>query len=211
MASACRLGLIATISIWIPFGCSSKPMAIPDARSCPVGDLGAAPELELFHNDPANPMKIASMDSIALEQPPQGGWVFYVEPHARNMDVCGLALTTSLTDTCTHTIVVLETRPVSLEDDGTGWGVPRNIAGDGLVAACPQAMPTRDLDGQPYVLDVVATDRDGRTAKASIEIVPNCSDPFCTCQCSRSYRLGDSCTPGDAGVDGGVDAGSECP
>jgi hypothetical protein len=192
-------------------GCSG---GAADTNACPVGDLGAAAELELFHQDDrGTAVPTQAMDAVELVQPPQGGWVFYVIPHVRNMNGCELQLSTSLIDTISHQIIVFESRPVSLTDEGTGWGEPANVSGDGLVAACPQAMAMRDLDENPYTLDVVALDGAGRRAESMVDVVPTCSDPFCRCQCDHLYHLGDNCsTPVDGGVDGapldGVDAGS---
>ncbi|HEY4178826.1 MAG TPA: hypothetical protein VGM90_18395 [Kofleriaceae bacterium] len=168
-----------------------------DGKDCPLGDLSAPPEMQLFqHVGVGEPVALQPMDSIALEQPPQGGWVFYIVPHVSNLDGCGLQLETSLIDTVSQQIVVFESRPVTLADDGTGVGVPLDVSGEGLVAACPQAMPSRDLFGVPYTLHVVATDVHGQSAEAKVDIVPMCSDPYCTCQCSASYHLGDDCSQG---------------
>ena len=178
---------------WI--GCSSP------AKVCTISMAGGAPTLQLFHTNAAgDEVNTQSMDEVPMEQPPQGGWVFYVIPHATNMD-CQVQLTTSLTDTCSNQVVVFESRPVVLEDDGTGWGVPINTSNDGLVAACPQSAITRNLYDVPYLLDVVAEDKDGHRAEVSVQVVPTCSDPYCRCQCDRTYQLGDTCTSvPDAGV-----------
>jgi hypothetical protein len=165
--------------------------ATPDAKDCTVGDLSMAPEIQLFFD--GIPMMFQPMDPVPLEQPIQGGWVFYVEPHIRNMEACHVQLTTSLTDTVSNSVVVFESRTATLSLDGTGWAVPINEENDGLVAACPQSQLSRNLDGQPYLLQVVAMDPGGRQAQASVQLVPTCSESFCTCQCDASYKLGDSC------------------
>ncbi|MDB4956882.1 MAG: hypothetical protein JWO36_4451 [Myxococcales bacterium] len=185
--------------------CSGPSMTPQDApKSCPIGDLTSTPEIELFQiGTDGTYVVIKPMDTIPLLQPPQGGWVFYIAAHARNVDGCQLQLKTSLQDVCTNQVVTLESRAIVLEDDGTGWGVPINQSNDGLVAACPQIGLSRDLTGEPYLLRVVVTDSGGRHAEASVQVVPVCSDPYCLCQCGQNYHLGDNCaSPADAGVSG---------
>ncbi|HEY0255491.1 MAG TPA: hypothetical protein VGC41_28375 [Kofleriaceae bacterium] len=175
--------------------CSGDDTTTPDARkSCPTGDLGAAPQIELYQDTgTGSGAMIQAMDSVPLIQPPQGGWVFYVVPRISNMDACGIQLATSLVDTVSGQVVVFESRPSTLMDDGNGWAVAINEGSYGLVAACPQVTPSRDLDNETYTLTVTATDTAGRMATTSIPITPTCSDSFCTCQCAKDYQLGQVC------------------
>ena len=164
--------------------CSDPP------KDCTVGDLAMAPEIQLFYDGGA---MVQAMDAVPLKQPIQGGWVFYVEPHIRNMDACHVQLTTSLTDTASNQVVVFESRTATLTPGDTGFAVPINEENDGLVAACPQGQLSRNINDNAYLLQVVALDPEGRQAQASIQVVPTCSEAFCTCQCNSGYKLGDSC------------------
>lgn len=179
---------------WSLFAACSGGAASMDAKNCTVGDLTLAPEIELYYLGVDGTSKVMQpMDSVPLEQPIQGGYVFYVEPHLRNMDACHVQLTTSLTDVVSNAIVVFEARTSTLTVDATGFAVPVNAENDGLVAACPQSQLSRNINDNAYLLQVVALDPNGRQAQASIQVVPTCSEAFCTCQCNSGYKLGDSC------------------
>ena len=165
-----------------------------DQKNCTVGDLTLAPVIDLYYRGVDGTSKaMQAMDAVPLEQPEQGGYVFYVEPHIHNMDACSVQLTTTLTDMANNSIVVFESRTSTLAPDGTGAAVPINSENDGLVAACPQGQLDRNINDNTYLLTVLAVDPKNRMATASLQVVPTCADSLCTCQCKSTYRLGDPC------------------
>ncbi len=129
---------------------------------------------------------------------------------ARNLDGCALTLTTSLRDVCTNELLTVESRPVLLAANADGWAEPpeQSTSQWGNLAVCPNAGATRDLQGQGYLLRVAITAEDGRTAEASVPVVPTCAagNDGCLCQCQAGYNLGDECP-------GGLEPGTptECP
>jgi hypothetical protein len=188
----------------------------PDAgqQSCFIGSEGAAPELEILHRVMDGGFETTlSGASIQLVQPPQGGKMLFVGVRARNLDGCPLQITAALRDQCDDTVVSLERRPVVLEDDGSGWGVPVDpieLNNYSNLPACPRAGNIRNIQGEPYLLRVRAEDKAGREASAELMVTPVCGEPdreLCECECDVRFVLGESC---DGPTDSGVAPGT-CP
>lgn len=175
-------------------------------KRCPIGDLSAAPELEIVHLDASNAViKTEAMAKVPLQAPPQGGWILLIGVRARNIDGCQINLTTALRDACSNQLIQVDQRPTMLEMADDGWGVSTMTRFSNL-PVCPQLTATRDLHDQPYIVEVSIEDIDHKKASASITVVPTCpTDPAasrCPCECARDYKTGDLCpaVPVDAGV-----------
>jgi hypothetical protein len=103
--------------------------------------------------------------------------------------------------------VRLDSRTVNLLPSGDGWGEsdPHEISTYANVPVCPNEWSQTNLYGTTYQLELDIADREGRMAKQTLDVVPECSEPAhaleCLCICEGGYVLGQSC--GDAGVDGG--------
>jgi hypothetical protein len=125
--------------------------------------------------------------------------VIFVGVRARNLDACALQITASLRDPCTNQIVGFDDRPIDLIAAPDGWGEPRasaDIASFANLPACPNAAASRDIHGQPYVLEVEIRDRAERTASASVPVTPFCADPnVCPCECRSGALRGQACNP----------------
>ena len=174
--------------------CSGGAAAPPDAKDCTVGDLSLDPEIELFYvTVGGDSAAMVPMGDVPLMQPIQGGYIFYVEPHLRNIDGCSIQVTTSLRDAASNNLVTFESRTISTAVDDQGWAVPTNEQNYGEVAACPQVQLDHNLYDQPYIVDLVAEDPEHRQAHSSVQVTPTCSEAFCYCQCNATYKLGDPC------------------
>jgi hypothetical protein len=166
---------------------------------CTIGDPTQPIELELLTHDGGQTIAglQTPMTAVPLVFPDQGGEVLLIGARARNLDACAATMTTSLRDPCTDEVVTVDVRPVHLDATADGWAEPRPDARSqwANLAVCPNAAATRDLQGQGYVLRVVLATDDGRSAEASIPIVPTCAadDITCLCQCQAGYNLGDEC------------------
>lgn len=166
---------------------------------CTIGDPTLPIELELLsHSGGGFIERLESpMTAVPLVYPLQGGEVLLIGARARNLDACSATMTTSLRDPCTDEVMTVDVRPVHLEATADGWAEPNADARSqwANLAVCPNAAATRDLQGQSYLLRVVITTDDGRTAEASLPVVPTCplGDSNCLCQCQAGYNLGDQC------------------
>lgn len=175
------------------FGCGGN--GEPEPERCPIGDLAAPAEAELFFLDPNN-LVVAptATGEVPLMVPPQGGWIVLVGVRARNLDGCSSTLTTALVDTEDGQILKIDQRQTELELDASGWGMSR-ASTVGNLQVCPQLTATRDLHGQPYVISAVVEDADGKQATTQMTITPACpsGDSRCQCECARDYVVGDVC------------------
>lgn len=167
----------------------------PEAERCPIGDMSAAPEVEIMHLDGQNAViTTQAMAQVPLQAPPQGGWIVLLGAKARNIDGCRLTLKTVLVDACDNQILQIDSRPTKLEVGSDGWGVS-SATTFGNLPVCPQLTATRDLHDAPYKVQVVLEDGDGKKGQAEMTVVPVCpgNTPLCTCQCGRDYVIGTEC------------------
>jgi hypothetical protein len=193
VSPAALAGVIAALAL-PACGGESTPDA-PEAQSCPIGDMSAAPEVEIMHLDAQSAVvQTQAMAQVPLIPPPQGGWIVLLGAKARNIDGCRLNLKTVLVDTCNNEIIGLDSRPTKLVVGSDGWGVS-SVTMFGNLAVCPQQTATRDLHDAPYKVQVILDDDDGKKGQAEMMIVPVCpaNMPLCTCQCGRDYKLGTDC------------------
>lgn len=165
---------------------------------CTIGDPAQPIELTLLAQDGQTTAHLQTpMTAVPLVFPDQGGEVLLIGARARNLDACSATMTTSLRDPCSGEVVTVDVRPVLLEATADGWAEPRATAQSqwANLAVCPNAGATRDLQGQSYELRVVLATDDGRSAEASMTVVPTCDadDTTCLCQCQAGYNLGDEC------------------
>lgn len=200
----------ALVVVTLAAGC---PAGGDDA--CFIGDPAAPVELVVLLRQADGTMAEATAGAAApLIKPPQGGKVIFVGARARNLDGCGAQVTSALYDECAGDVVGnVDSRPVTLVEGADGWGAPRDpvqISNWANVPACPDAQAARDVEGERYLLRLVVTDRDGRTAEAAVEVVPTCAEAEyeteCRCECDGDYVLGQACAPEP---DGGPPAGCQ--
>lgn len=182
----------------------------PPPIQCPQvsGDVGQALEVVPVRIVAGGVTPIADADVLELTRPLQGGQVIYTGVRARNVDGCQVQLTGALRDPDSGRVVALEQRPTYLAVEGDGWAGPvvpltQTLAN---VAACPSAAATRDLDGNPWTLELRLDAADGRSATVTRTVWLRCDgfDPLgCACECDSDYVLGGACPvdPVDAGVD----------
>jgi hypothetical protein len=186
-----RVLALAVALLVAALGCGGGP---EDPR-CPIGDVSAAPELQIVHLDAQNAViNTQPMQLVPLVAPPQGGWIVLLGARARNID-CRLTLTTALVDACNGQIIQIDRRPTMLVEGSDGWGLSLEST-FGNLPVCPQLTATRDLHNVPYVMRVVVEDDDGRTAMTELTLSPVCPTnmPLCTCQCARDYVVGSECS-----------------
>jgi hypothetical protein len=176
-------------------------MSASQSGSCTSGDPKQPLEIDLVYRDVNGAMMpLAELADLPLIQPPQGGKVLLVGVRARNIEGCTLMLSTALRDAADNMIVSLERRPVSLEPDADGWLrplQPMELSNYSNLPACPHANLTHSINGEPYVIEISATDAAGRNAKLTRKIVPTCAEPasldLCLCECTKDYTLGGAC------------------
>lgn len=186
--------------------CSSNPD--PPPLSCPIGDMSKDIELEIIHRKVGGGVATTMADGeVPLILPPQGGKVMLVGVRARNVDGCPLTVTSSLRDQCTGELIALEKRPVLLELVN-GWGEPQQpneLNNYSNLPACPRQGLRRQVNDEPYELELIVEDKTGRKASKKLMIVPTCAEPVnemqCRCECTTDYATAPSCDlTRDAGV-----------
>ena len=182
----------------------------PAPVSCPIGDRSQPIELVpvAWAGTLDPPVDLADGAVVPLRRPLQGGKVIFVGVRARNVDGCAARLTGALRDAQNGEVVALEARPTRLVARADGWGVPEEpfLASLANVAACPNADADRDLDGNPWRLELRLDEDGGRSATVTVTIVPRClqldEQDECACECDSDFVIGGACPvdPVDAGV-----------
>jgi hypothetical protein len=176
-----------------------------DPADCFVGDPDLEPEVQLIYRTVEGAWApLAEGGEVPLILPPQGGKVFMVGVRARNLDICGVRQVAGLRDQCTGRIVGSERRPVFLVKDAEGWAVPRQpheLSDYSNVPACPSFGTDRDVDGEPYELELQLIDGRGRQVTLHTTVVPVCGEAQhaaqCECECDSDFILGQACAAED--------------
>lgn len=176
-----------------------------------MGDPAAPPELQLvFRTAQGELADLVDGEQVPLVIPPQGGHIVAIGARLRNVDICGMQMSALLRDPCTDRILGREGRPINLEVNAEGWALPtapERLDNYVNINACPNLASSRDLDLQPYLLELRAVNLNvelSLTAQATV--TPVCGEPDtagqCECQCDADYVLGrDDCYAADAGAD----------
>jgi hypothetical protein len=196
---------LATLALLLPLaGCGNGDGGpIEEPIGCFVGDPAAPPVGEIVYRTPDGEVALAEDGGVLpLLEAPQGGWMLFVGLRTRNLG-CELTLTGTLVDHLASPaeLVSVEQRPVTQEPGDDGWGWPRfpeRIGNYSNLPGCPRQRLARDVNGEPWVVELEGVDADGRVARASITATPTCADEgrrwFCECQCDREYVLGQTCS-----------------
>lgn len=170
---------------------------------CIIGDENGEAEIVLIYRTVDGEVAdLVDNGEVPLILPPQGGKVTLVGVRAKNV-TCRLLLNGNLSNSlCGGNIIGLEGRPVDLEEREDGFGYP--AAPDTLqnyvnIPVCPTFSSTRDGDGQPYALQVRATEvrrlgeETARTHVMNATVTPVCAEPEifddCTCECDADLVL----------------------
>ncbi len=182
-------------------GAETTETPIAGCTLAPLGDLAKPIEMELVYLDTAKKIQpLQDGGALPMIVPPQGGWVVFVGARATNLEPCGVTVKGVLRDANNQQVRVDE-RTTKLVPTGDGWGGPvdEDISTVANVPTCPNQWASQAIPGLPIELTYSITDRDGRTASKSINVIPECAEPpfknACLCQCKKDYVLGESCLP----------------
>lgn len=219
-----------TVCVAVAVACSSAPgpgpnptpghedAATPDASTpdASVKDGGC-----IYYGDPSAPAEVVPLlwqfdggyAPLTTEGQPaplwfawQGGKVMLVGARIYNLEGCKVTLTARLRIPGDGGIAAEESRSVDFTVADEDGGIPEltywNVAN---VPACPN-YHGRAISGLPWTLEVIATDRQQKSATFSQLVTPSCDYDteeqryLCTCECAENYTLG-SCTwpPADGG------------
>lgn len=141
-------------------------------------------------------MTIDDGATVPLVTPPQGGKVIFIGVRATNLTPCAVALTGALRDPISQQVRV-DGRALNLTPQPDGWGASAdsNISTFANIPTCPNQWASQDLYNQTFVLEVSIKDPDGRTAKKTIQVTPQCAEigTGCECSCKQGYILGQAC------------------
>jgi hypothetical protein len=135
---------------------------------------------------------VAGIDGmrVPLIQAPQGGKHIFAGVRVKNIDTCPVSLVGSIRDTSGR--VQYEGRPVDMLVGDDGWAYPaqpKQIGSYANIGLCANHWSSRDIYEQPYELELKVSDKEGRTAKTTLSIVPFCGaepkyEAECRCICA---------------------------
>lgn len=194
-------------------GCPNDPVDPPtdagsDATSCGIpyiGDESADIEMELITLDPdykERPLTSGADASILI--PPQGGRVIFIGVRAKNLNPCAVKLSGAVRDPATNE-TRLDTRTVNLDAADDGWATSdeTDISTFSNVPVCSNTWASTDVYDQTFKAIVSLTDRDGKKATATVDVVPRCDEvkmldgqdvqKDCLCICKLGYVTGQPC------------------
>lgn len=178
-----------------------EPEPVPP---CIIGDENGEAELELIYRTVDGEVAdLIDNGEVPLILPPQGGKVTLIGVRAKNV-TCRLLLNGNLSNSlCGGGPIGLDGKPVNLElrDDGFGYPAAAETLQNYVnIPVCPTFSSTRDGDGQPYALQVRATEvrrLDEETARTHVltaTVTPVCAEPeifdLCRCDCDADKVLG---------------------
>jgi hypothetical protein len=216
------------IALVIATGCGphddnhSQADASSDSSTCTAGVLGSASapiQLDVTTPGTTADVVLHDGDSIGIALPPQGGRVVFIGVRATNLDACGVQLSGAIRDVTTQQVRV-DARTVNLIPGSDGWGTSAiqgvsptsQLASYANIPVCPNEWASTDIFDHAFALEVTLTDRTGRKATKTVQVVPKCIDDIqysrCQCICRKGYVLGDPCLD-DAGSDAPSDAGGD--
>lgn len=174
--------------------------ADPDVPSLPcsdtIGDRSLPIEVVpvVGTRDSAATLEIADGGDVPLIPPFQGGFIILAGGKVRNLDGCTADVTASIRDPINNQVIGLEQRPSRLVIGDDGWGHPSGSVLYALanVALCPNFGGARDVQDQPWLLEVRYATPDGRSGTAIREVVPRCAaqDLDCACLCDADFSGG---------------------
>lgn len=198
-------------------GCPEDPPDPPsdagsDVSSCTleyIGDEAAEIEMELITLSPDYTEKaLAAGGDTSILIPPQGGRVIFVGVRAKNLDPCGVSVNGALRDPATMAVSPVDGRYLNLDATEDGWGASdqSDISTYANIAVCANHWASTDVFDQTFRLELSLTDRSGKKAKASIDVVPRCDETKiqdgvdlqkeCLCLCKQGYMTGEDCGAG---------------
>jgi hypothetical protein len=165
-----------------------------------IGDPTQPPEAFLVVTDGLSPTlsDVNDGDAVPLVRPPQGGQVTYAAARVRNMYRCGVQFRGHYIDPATGNELAFDGRSANLVVGSDGWGRPdaAQLSSLANIAPCPDPFMTRDIEGQPAILEVDVADRHGHQLPLKKTVIPTCTaaDPsahaLCVCECNRAPPAG---------------------
>lgn len=166
-----------------------------------LGDPDKPIEMQLIAlGDGAVSSELTDGGPAPMILPPQGGRVILAGVRVTNFDPCGAVILGALRDPTTQQVRVDE-RTTNFQPSADGWGgsVDADMSTFSNIPTCPNEWASTDLYGNSFELTVTVTDRAGRTATQSLDVVPFCAEADneaeCLCKCKQGYVLGEACPP----------------
>lgn len=214
-----RLALVCCIPLgavaWSGAACESGPPdgGEPDGGTpiveCFYGDEGAAPVGELvFLDEDSQLQTLEPGQAVPTLLPPQGGKVILVGARVRNMDLCSLQANGGVFDDCQRParIIGREGRGLRMvENDVIGFAEPLDpttLTNYVNIPLCGNFSSSRDIDGEPYRVEIRLSDRARRSLVLSADITPFCAGvpgaddgvfAQCECECDADYAFDRTC------------------
>lgn len=175
---------------------------------CFYGDEAAAPEGTLVFLDEHSTLQdLQQGQAVPLILPPQGGKVVFIGARLKNMDMCSLQANGGVFDDCQAQprIIGREGRGIQMvENDATGFAEPKDPATLNNyvnIPLCGNFTSSRDIDGEPYRVEIRFSDRARRSLVLTADITPYCPGApggdgvfeQCECECDADYAFERRC------------------
>jgi hypothetical protein len=181
----------------------------PEPLECFFGDETQPPTGELVFLDENFQMQdLVSGQAVPVLLPPQGGKVAFIGVRLKNMDLCSLQATGGVFDDCPSEprVIGRESRGIEMEkNDATGLAEPADpttINNYVNIPLCGNFTSSRDIDGEPYRVELRVSDRARRALVLRADITPFCPGAAtdddgvfaqCLCECDADYDFAIAC------------------
>jgi len=174
---------------------------------CFFGDASAQPEGELvFLDENFTLQPLVSGQAVPAILPPQGGKVIFVGARIKNMDMCSLQANGGVFDDCQTPprIIGREGRGIQMViTDGLPFAEPADpttLNNYVNIPLCGNFTSSRDIDGEPYRVEIRFSDRARRTLVLQADVTPFCPGTpgdgvfeQCECECDADYSFETAC------------------
>ena len=176
---------------------------------CFYGDEAEAPAGELVFLDENFEMQnLLPGQAVPTVLPPQGGKVILVGARIKNMDMCSLQANGGVFDDCQRPARIIGREGRGLQmvpNDAIGFAEPRDpgtLNNYVNIPLCGNFTSSRDIDGEPYRVEIRFSDRARRSLVLTADITPFCAgtpgDPAgvfeqCECECDADYSFDLTC------------------
>ncbi len=205
----------------VPLPCALLGALLCVAADCPGGDDGPDPPTECFFGDEnASPEgELVFLDENFVVQPftdgqrvpailpPQGGKVIFIGVRLKNMDMCSIQANGGVFDDCQTPprVIGREGRALSFVlNEASGFAEPANpetINNYVNIPLCGNFTSSRDIDDEPYRIELRISDRAQRALVFRAELTPFCAGApntdgtfeQCLCECDAEFSFDLTC------------------
>lgn len=181
---------------------AARTIDAADGPTCGVvGDATRPAEIQLIYRTETGAMPVVDQGTLPLVDPPQGGKVLLVGLRVRNVDLCDATIQIAIKDPADARVIGYERRSITWRIAPDGFAEPSEptyFYDYANVPVCPNGNLSKNVDGNPWLLEARLYEAETIAAQATVTITPTCDaapDPdLCRCECAMTG--GTSCGTG---------------